>query len=158
MVKKHGVALPKWIIQDAKAALASGSAFTLPGYQLGHQGMTPPSCMQELEGHMSLERDEWFVTEEGNMGGLFMPFANMHTQMLSMLADHPYQDKMEWRTTLRATAAEYGAYMLKHTVAAWKAQVCRTMRLRQSMAGISSWKYQWIVLKPVYQPNAAKQC
>jgi len=94
------------------------------------------------------------------MGGLFMPFANMHTQMLSMLADHPYQDKMEWRTTLRATAAEYGAYMLKHTVAAWKAQVCRTMRLRQSMSGMtgSTWKYQWIVLKPVTQPNAAKQC
>merc|ERR1719162_1336106 len=66
------------------------------------------------------------------MGGLFMPFANMHTQMLAMLADHPYQDKMEWRT----------------------------MRLRQSMSGMTgtSWKYQWIVLKPVPQPNAAKQC
>merc|ERR1719198_1558706 len=146
-----------------KTAKASGNFnLTLDGRiaKLEHSPKYPaPPCMEELEGHMSLERDEWYDTESGQVGGLFMPFANMHTQMLSMLADHPYADKMEWRSTLRATAAEYGAYMLKHTLSAWKAQVCRTMRLRQSIKVTSlGWKYQWIVLKPVFQPQAAQDC
>ncbi len=45
---------------------------------------------------MSLERDEWFETENGKLSSLFMPFANLHTQMLSLLSDHPFDDKMQW--------------------------------------------------------------
>jgi len=162
MVKKHGVALPKWIVEDAKTAKESGAFNSTLGSRIAkleHSDRYPaPPCMEELEGHMSLERDEWFGTESGQVGGLFMPFANMHTQMLSMLADHPYDDKMQWRPTLKSTAAEYGAYMLEHVIGAWKAQVCRTMRLRQSLKNVIYYRYQWVVLKPQYQPHAAQSC
>jgi len=87
-----------------------------------------------------------------------MPFANMHTQLLGLLADHPYGDDMQWGSALKATAAEYGVYMLDHLLSAWKAQVCRTMRLRHSVQSGIYWSYSFVVLKAVEQPNAAKDC
>merc|ERR1719247_2133647 len=75
-----------------------------------------------------------------------------------MLADHPYDDKMAWRANLKSTAAEYGAHMAEHILGAWKAQVCRTMRLRHSIGGLGTWKYQWVVLKQMSQPHASENC
>jgi hypothetical protein len=164
LVKDNGVALPRWIVEDAEHAKKTGNFnFTskrITGNIVHDANLAAPPCMEELEGHMSLERDVWYKTEGGQMGGLFMPFANMHTQMLMLLADHPYDDKMQWRPTLKATSAEYGEYMLRHMVSAWNAQVCRTVRLRQSLSAdqFGKWKYQWIVLKREDQPHAAKDC
>jgi hypothetical protein len=164
MVRENGVALPRWIVEDAESAKKTGNFnFTsnrITGKVEHDPHLAAPPCMEELEGHMSLERDLWYKTEGGQMGGLFMPFANMHTQMLSLLADHPYDDKMQWRPHLQSTAAEYGAYMLDHMLSAWKSQVCRTVRLRQSKDGIfpNGWRYNWVVLKREDQPHAAEDC
>merc|ERR1719158_271391 len=48
--------------------------------------------------------------------------------------------------------------MLDHMQDAWKAQVCRQMRLRTSIKGLGGWRYQLVVLKPVPQPHAAQDC
>jgi hypothetical protein len=165
MVKSNGISLPKWIIDDAESAKHQGNFnFTLNGHdkisKIKHNKYPAPPCMEELEGHMSIERDEWFQTESFQVGGLFMPFANMHTQMLQMLADHPYDIKMEWKDALQSTAAEYGTFMLEHMLNAWNAQVCRSVRLRESWAkgSLTQIKYQFTVLKPKYQPNAGQSC
>merc|ERR1740130_232753 len=48
MVKKHGMALPKWIVEDAKIAAAAGN-FTMPALQHDFEKPNPaPSCMEEL--------------------------------------------------------------------------------------------------------------
>jgi len=135
LINLNGVTIPRWIVKEAQLALGEagrGGDFIINGDKSRDMYAAPP-CAGQLEGHMSLERDEWFKTDKGQMSGLFMPFANMHTQVLSMLTDHPYDDKMQWGESLKTTAAEYGDYMMTHLLKAWKAQVCRTMRLRYSM-------------------------
>merc|ERR1719440_321404 len=119
-----------------------------------------PRCMAILEGHMSLERDDWHGTESGTFSGLFMPFANMHTQILSLLADNPEGQNMNWGATLKATTAEYGTYMLDQLLKSWKGHVCRSMRLRRSsnIMGGGGHKYQFVALREVKQPNAGKEC
>jgi len=157
MVNFNGVNLPRWIVDEAQLAKGTGN-FDFTYTNDAHSYPAPP-CIAQLEGHMSLERDEWFETVSGQMSGLFMPFANMHVQLLSMLADHPFDEVMEWDASLKTTAAEYGNYMLNHLLSAWDAQVCRTMRLRGSLGGVTGgWRYSFVVLKVVEQPNAAKQC
>jgi len=156
MVRVHGVSVPKWIYDEAQAAKAGGGEFNLAANPKTHE-VPAPRCMGQLEGHMSIERDEWYGTETQGMSGLFMPFANMHTQILQLLADNPYDSKMQWGTTLKVTSAEYGNYMLKHLLVAWKAQVCRSMRLRHSLKN-TYWRYNFVVLKEVHQPNAAEEC
>merc|ERR1719478_1043749 len=150
MAMLNGVAVPRWLKEQAEAAKKAGGTFDLhiPEHEKTKQ---VPSCMSELEGHMSLERDEWFGTDKGSMSGLFMPFANMHTQILSILADSPFDAKMNWSVTLRATSAEYGAYMVSHLKEAWSAHVCRSMRLRQSRSGLGYWKFQFTALREVHQ-------
>jgi hypothetical protein len=157
------IPVPKFIADAARQAKKSGTAdfdammekhLTEEG---GSYGFKTPSCMAQLEGHMSLERDEWFGTDTGSFSGLFMPFANMHTQVLSLLADNPYDDKMNWPASLKTTSAEYGSYLVDHLEAAWKGEVCRSMRLRHSQKG-TGWRYQFVVYREVHQPHAAEDC
>merc|ERR1719353_2429178 len=105
MVRLNGVSIPRWVVDEAKIAKGTQTfEFTFGK----HQNVASPPCTSQLEGHMALERDEWFRTDGGQMSGLFMPFANMHVQLLSMLADHPFEDKMNWPASLKTSAAEYG--------------------------------------------------
>jgi len=157
LVKLHGLSIPRWLVEEAKLAKGSGDFSFNVKARKGHN-YPAPSCTAEIEGHMALERDEWFRTDKGQMSGLFMPFANMHTQLLGLLADHPYDDDMQWGSALKATSAEYGVYMLDHLLSAWKAQVCRTMRLRHSQKSGIYWSYNIVVLKGVEQPHAAEDC
>jgi len=161
MVELNGVTVPRWLVEEAEKAKKvadAGGEFDLSVFPTEHD-YPVPRCMAQLEGHMSLERDEWYGTESGGFSGLFMPFANLHTQILSILSDDPFDHKMKWGTTLKATSAEYGAYMLDHLLSAWKAQVCRSMRLRHSMKGVfGSYRYQFVVLREMYQPHAAEEC
>jgi hypothetical protein len=157
LVKFNGLSLPKHIVDEKHIFAGTTGVVELDIDKTTGRYPAPP-CTQQLEGHMSLERDEWFRTENGQMSALFMPFANMHTQLLSMLTDHPFSNDMNWKDSLQTTAAEYGDYMLSHLLAGWKAQACRTIRLRHSMSSPGSYKYQFVVLKPVYQPNAAEDC
>jgi hypothetical protein len=146
-------------VEEAKLLKGQGGSLDVMKTRGKHERTYPaPPCTQQLEAHMSLERDEWFRTEEGKMSGLFMPFANMHVQLLSLLNDHPYDDKMNWGDSVKTTAAEYGAYMLDHLLTGWKAQACRTLRLRHSLKITGSWKYMFVVLKEVSQPNAGNDC
>merc|ERR1711879_449384 len=94
---------------------------------------TPP-CMESLEMSMSLERDEWMSTKEDSLSGLFMPFANLHTQVQALLTDYPSMTNlnMNWQRQARSSAAEYGSFLTKSLLDAWKIQVCRTVRLRHS--------------------------
>jgi len=159
LVKLHGLSVPRWLVEEAKLAKGSGDfSFNVNNGGKRLHNYPAPACTSELEGHMALERDEWFRTDKGQMSGLFMPFANMHTQLLALLTDHPYDDDMQWGSALKATAAEYGVYMLDHLLSAWKAQVCRTMRLRHSVKSGIYWRYNFVVLKAVEQPHAAEDC
>eukprot|EP00929_Paragymnodinium_shiwhaense_P050921 TRINITY_DN25634_c0_g1_i1.p1 TRINITY_DN25634_c0_g1~~TRINITY_DN25634_c0_g1_i1.p1 ORF type:complete len:1088 (+),score=327.62 TRINITY_DN25634_c0_g1_i1:76-3339(+) len=117
-----------------------------------------PPCMSQLEGHMALERDEWMWADKDSLSSLFMPFANMHTQLLTALKDYPIEaDTMEYDLVMKARSAEYANFMLDHLLSAWKKHVCRTMRLRHSMKNFG-WRYQLVVLAPVWQPNAGESC
>eukprot|EP00929_Paragymnodinium_shiwhaense_P037990 TRINITY_DN20143_c0_g1_i1.p1 TRINITY_DN20143_c0_g1~~TRINITY_DN20143_c0_g1_i1.p1 ORF type:complete len:1155 (-),score=356.77 TRINITY_DN20143_c0_g1_i1:177-3554(-) len=119
-----------------------------------------PRCLSQLEGHMALERDEWMFNQGNSLTGLFMPFANMHTQLLAALSDwHDKSDHMQWNTLMKQRSAEYALYMLKQITKAWKAQVCRTVRLRHSAKLTEfGWKYQFVALAPKWQPNAGDTC
>merc|ERR1719265_2361965 len=105
-----------------------------------------PACMEQLEMHMSLERDEWMKTNGDSLTGLFMPFVNLHTQVQALLTDYPDMTHraMKWDVTARQTSAEYAAFMLTHMLKAWKSQVCRTVRMRQSMKSVWWWRYQFV--------------
>jgi hypothetical protein len=164
MTQLHGVTMPRWIVEEAKEAKSEAERTGAP-FQMNFAKEHPfpvPRCMQQLEGHMALEQDQWYGTESGGFSGLFMPFANMHTQILSLLADNPYDSKMQWPAALKATSAEYGNYMLDYLLSAWKSHACRTIRLRQNMAGWTTatggTEYQFVVLKEVQQPNAGEHC
>eukprot|EP00929_Paragymnodinium_shiwhaense_P001779 TRINITY_DN1019_c4_g1_i1.p2 TRINITY_DN1019_c4_g1~~TRINITY_DN1019_c4_g1_i1.p2 ORF type:complete len:1073 (-),score=308.05 TRINITY_DN1019_c4_g1_i1:68-3286(-) len=120
-----------------------------------------PPCMSQLQGHMALERDEWMWDSEDSLSALFMPFANMHTQLLAALDDYPVKaDYMQWGLLSRSRSAEYANFMLDKLFRAWKTHMCRSVRLRHSMhVGLGvSWKYQFITLSPVWQPHAGDSC
>jgi hypothetical protein len=121
-----------------------------------------PNCMSELVTTMSLERDEWMSnTRKESMTGLFMPFANMHTQILAALNDYSGDaDKQLWHIKQRRTAAEYATFILDQVTDAWKKQVCRTVRLRHSLKPFSAnkYKYTFVTLEPKWQPNAGEEC
>jgi hypothetical protein len=163
MTQLHGVTVPRWIVDEAKEAKAEAERTGTP-FQMNFakdHAFPGPRCMQQLEGHLALEQDQWYGTETGGFSGLFMPFANMHTQILSLLSDNPYDSKMQWPAALKATSAEYGNYVLDYLLKAWKSHACRTIRLRQNMAGytaIGGTEYQFVVLKEVQQPNAGEHC
>lgn len=158
MVRWNGVSVPRWLVEEAKAASENGGEFNL-AQPPQSRSFTVPRCMSQLEGHMSLERDEWYGTDTGSFSGLFMPFANMHTQILSLLADNQYDNTMNWGAALKVTSAEYGSYMLGHLLDAWEGHVCRGIRLRHSLKdGFNSWRYSFVALRAVYQPHAAEDC
>jgi len=120
-----------------------------------------PRCKTELATVMSLERDEWMSnTKKESMTSLFMPFANMHTQLLAALTDYSGWDANLWQTKQKKTAAEYASFILRDITDAWKKQVCRTVRLRHSLKAYSASKYRYsfVVLEPVWQPNAGQSC
>merc|ERR1719253_617545 len=159
LVNFHGLSLPRYLVDEARMLKGQQTVEFKMNFNKAKQQYPAPNCTAQLNGHMSLERDEWFRTDAGQMSGLFMPFANMHVQLLSLLSDHPYENQdMKWNDHLKTTSAEYGDYMLTHLLTAWKAQVCRTMRLRQSSSIVSSTTYKFVVLKAVVQPNAAASC
>jgi hypothetical protein len=113
---------------------------------------------------MSLERDEWMSnTRKESMTGLFMPFANMHTQILAALTDYSgADDKHLWNTKQTKTAAEYATFILDDLTNAWKKQVCRTVRLRHSLKpwpfSGERYKYSFVTLEPKWQANAGGEC
>jgi hypothetical protein len=121
-----------------------------------------PKCMSELVTTMSLERDEWMSSgRKESLSSLFMPFANMHTQILAALTDYSGDDKHLWSIEQKRTAAEYASFILNDITTAWKNQVCRTVRLRHSLNTGLSWqkyKYMFVTLEPVWQPNAGDTC
>merc|ERR1719162_742739 len=99
MVKLNGVSVPRWIVEEAEQAKTDMHAKRKNFFQLNDtQTHTSPSprCLSQIETSMSLERDEWYTIEEGGMSALFMPFANMHTQVLNALADNPHDSEMQW--------------------------------------------------------------
>jgi hypothetical protein len=126
------------------------------------EGSQIPKCMSELVTTMSLERDEWMSSgRKESLTGLFMPFANMHTQILAALTDYSGDDKDLWSIKQRKTAAEYASFILSDVTDAWKKQVCRTVRLRHSLNTGLTWqkyKYMFITLEPMWQPNAGDTC
>jgi len=135
----------------------------LPGEPDTPVSQAAPTCMSFLEGQMSIERDEWMGTEGDDLSGLFMPFANLHTQMQSLLHDYPdtQSRQMRWDLASTATSAEYANFMIDHLKSAWGHQMCRTVRMRHSHpTGVRalSWKYGFAVLKPEWQPNAGQDC
>merc|ERR1719433_685320 len=133
----------------------------VPGVGPVLEAAATPPCMEQLEMHMSLERDEWMFKNENSLSGLFMPFANMHTQVQAMLVDFPAMtnEAMNWRVTAQATAAEYANYMLNNMLGAWKSQMCRSVRLRYSPSAFrTSWYYDLTVLSPIWQPHAGEDC
>lgn len=149
---------------------ATGEDLEMDGDDLeGHSASNSPNegtppCMAQLAGHMSLERDEWLTTNADSLSSLVMPFTNIHTQLLEMLADYsPADDLQAWDAQASQTSAEYANFILDAILKAWKAHVCRTVRLRYSLKrytlGLSNyWKYQLVVLTPVWQPHAAEEC
>jgi hypothetical protein len=94
------------------------------------------------------------------MTSLFMPFANMHTQLLAALTDYSGEDGHLWRIKQRKTAAEYASYILRDITVAWKKQVCRGVRLRHSLKpwSLHKWKYSLVVMEPKWQPNGGQSC
>jgi len=156
MVQENGVSVPRWLVERAAEAAQTPDFDMNEVMTIEHPA---PPCMAQLEGHMSLERDEWFDTDKGTLSALFLPFANMHTQLLGLLADYPDNTDMQWDVQLQTTAAGYGKYILDHLAGDWKAQVCRQIRLRTSVkVSHLGWRYQLVVLKPVPQPHAAEEC
>lgn len=119
-----------------------------------------PPCMEQLEMHMSLERDMWMTTHEDTLDGLFMPFANLHTQIQGILTDYGTPHYRHWKETATSTAAAYAAFMLKHIISSWKSQVCRSVRLRYSKerSWNFKWNYRFVVLSPVWQPHTGEDC
>jgi len=114
---------------------------------------------------LSVERDEWMIDHDNSLSGLFMPFANLHTQVQEILTDFPSynaiatHDAMNWPVAAQATAGEYAHYMLTHMIDAWKNQMCRSVRLRYSPSTSRIyWQYMLVVLKPIWQPHAGQDC
>jgi hypothetical protein len=126
------------------------------------EGSRIPKCMSELVTTMSLERDEWMSSgRKESLSGLFMPFANMHTQILAALTDYSGDDRHVWSIKQQKTAAEYASFILSDISDAWKKQVCRTVRLRHSLNAGLTWqkyKYMFVTLEPMWQPNAGDTC
>jgi len=83
-----------------------------------------------------------------------------------LLTDYPDAQSrdMRWDLAAAATSAEYANFMVDNMQKGWRSQMCRAVRLRHSMHAsstfghLSEWKYQLVVLKPEWQPNAGKQC
>merc|ERR1719387_1952491 len=124
--------------------------------------LTPP-CMERLETMLSVERDEWMIDHDNSLSGLFMPFANLHTQIQAILTDFPSHasthEAMNWPAAAQATAGEYAHYILTHMIDAWKNQMCRSVRMRYSPSTSRIyWQYMLVVLKPVWQPHAGQDC
>lgn len=118
-----------------------------------------PPCMSQLETLMSLERDEWMSEKQNSLSGLFMPFANLHTQIQVLLKDYPTKENrhMDWAGAVRSTAAEYSHFINAAMLGAWRTHMCRSVRLRYSPSTLW-WQYMLTVLEPEFQPNAGESC
>eukprot|EP00933_Yihiella_yeosuensis_P002423 TRINITY_DN10411_c0_g1_i3.p1 TRINITY_DN10411_c0_g1~~TRINITY_DN10411_c0_g1_i3.p1 ORF type:complete len:822 (+),score=159.19 TRINITY_DN10411_c0_g1_i3:70-2535(+) len=123
------------------------------------QKLHSPPCMVQLERIMSLERDEWMQQEGSSLSSLFVPFATMHVQLQNFLKTYPPSGpEPSYEEPAEQTAAEYSGFILGGMHNAWKAQVCRQVRLREHKVRFSSPTYQLTVLRPAVQPNPAKDC
>merc|ERR1719150_543722 len=74
-------------VSGAEIQIVNGSL--LDAAQAAPSDHSTPPCMENLEMLMSVERDEWMSTQEDSLSGLFMPFANLPTQVQALLADYP---------------------------------------------------------------------
>eukprot|EP00931_Biecheleriopsis_adriatica_P068488 TRINITY_DN4242_c0_g1_i1.p1 TRINITY_DN4242_c0_g1~~TRINITY_DN4242_c0_g1_i1.p1 ORF type:complete len:831 (+),score=154.48 TRINITY_DN4242_c0_g1_i1:66-2558(+) len=124
------------------------------------KGASPP-CLEQLQMHMSLERDAWMFSEGDSLDALFVPFSMMHTEILSVLVDHPPAGSYEnWRKAAEQTAGEYAAFIYGKLRDAWVSQTCRSIRLREKKKGFWSkaHSYELIALVPEFQPHAGEDC
>eukprot|EP00933_Yihiella_yeosuensis_P002421 TRINITY_DN10411_c0_g1_i1.p1 TRINITY_DN10411_c0_g1~~TRINITY_DN10411_c0_g1_i1.p1 ORF type:complete len:869 (+),score=171.96 TRINITY_DN10411_c0_g1_i1:106-2712(+) len=142
---------------DHRSNISSASASS--GKKSSGSSLHAPRCMVQLERIMSLERDEWMAKEGHSVDALFMPFATLHIQLQGFLKAYPPAGpEPSYDEPLEQTAAEYSGFILGGIHNAWKAQVCRQVRLRELKYRLIEPKYQLTLLRPAYQPNPAKDC
>jgi len=123
-----------------------------------------PPCMANLNLIMSLERDEWMDLSAGQpLDALFVPFVTLHHQVQNFLSRYPAVGGTEYFQvqTQKETAAEYALFMMDRIRQEWRDEVCRTVFVRKIWDRaplVGKNHLQMMVLQPVKQPNALKQC
>eukprot|EP00441_Pelagodinium_beii_P032493 CAMPEP_0197643604 /NCGR_PEP_ID=MMETSP1338-20131121/16865_1 /TAXON_ID=43686 ORGANISM="Pelagodinium beii, Strain RCC1491" /NCGR_SAMPLE_ID=MMETSP1338 /ASSEMBLY_ACC=CAM_ASM_000754 /LENGTH=889 /DNA_ID=CAMNT_0043216877 /DNA_START=1 /DNA_END=2670 /DNA_ORIENTATION=+ len=135
-------------------------AQAMPAIRSTDKSASPP-CLEQLQMHMSLERDEWMIDEGDSLDALFVPFSVLHTQILHFLTDYPPAGSfVDWEEARKQASAEYADFIFRKLHDAWVSQSCRSVRLREASGGMFSkaMVYELTALLPEFQPNAGQNC